>query len=120
MNFEVRVLPEGTRSFGEAHMCAYQGTGPSANAFISISVQPMDPQENPVAEVRSAAKTFLGAQAEAEPIAVGDGGYAYGADTKSEAAARKGNRVFHVEVGGMERAKFKTRKTRRSNCSSRS
>jgi hypothetical protein len=78
-------------------MCAYQATE-SPGTFVSVSVQPADPSEDPIAEVKSAAKTFLGSQMEAERIDVGDGGYAYGSASKSEAAARKGDRVFRAEI----------------------
>ena len=37
---------------------------------------PVDPEEDPIAEVKSSAKTLTGS--EAEQIAVGDDGYAYG------------------------------------------
>ena len=96
VGFAVRDLPAGTRSHGEAQMCAYQSTDASQGAFVSISVQPADPQNDRVAELRSSAKLLAGA--DAEPIQVGEGGYAYGSGSKSEAAARQGGRVFHVEA----------------------
>ena len=95
--FTVQVLAGGTRSYGPAHICAYQATA-EAGVFVSISMAPFDPAEDPITRVRSGAKTFLGGQADAERIDLGDGGYAYGSDSKSEAAARKGDRVFHAEI----------------------
>lgn len=97
VGFQVRVFPAGTRSYGPAEMCAYQSTSQSG-VMVSVSVQPADPREDPVAEVRSAARTFTGA--DAERITLGDGGYAYGSKSKSEAATRSGNRVFHAEIQG--------------------
>jgi hypothetical protein len=100
VGFPVRVLAAGTRAYGPVETCAYQGSE-SADVFVSLSVGPVDPKDDPLARVQSAAKTFLGAQAEADRIAVGDGGYAYGSTGKSEAAARKGDRVYHVDIGAM-------------------
>ncbi len=81
-------------------MCAYQATD-LPGVYVSISVQPADadPDEDPIVQLRSAAKTLLGSQAEAERIEVGDGGFAYGSASRSEAAARRGNRVFHADIG---------------------
>jgi hypothetical protein len=63
-----------------------------------VSVQPADPSQDPIAEVRSAAKTFMGSQTEAECIDVGGGSYAYESASRSEAAARKGDRVFRADI----------------------
>jgi hypothetical protein len=93
----VKVFPQGTRAYGQAEMCAYQGAS-SANTMISISVQPYDANEDPIADLRGSAKRLSGA--EAERIDIGDGGYAYGSKSKSEAAARKGSRVYHAEIMG--------------------
>ena len=97
VGFPVKVFPQGTRAYGQAEMCAYQGAS-SANTMISISVQPYDANEDPIADLRASAKRLSGA--EAERIDIGDGGYAYGSKSKSEAAARKGSRVYHAEIMG--------------------
>ena len=97
VGFPVKVFPQGTRAYGQAEMCAYQGAS-SANTMISISVQPYDANEDPNVDLRASAKRLSGA--EAERIAIGDGGYAYGSKSKSEAAARKGSRVYHAEIMG--------------------
>ena len=111
MGFEVRIVPAETVTFGDAHACTYQGTGVADNAFVTVSVQRADPEEDPVVEVPKAAKRLLGERVEVEPIDVGEGGFAYGARLRSEAAARKGGRAFHAEVWAMERADLKDKKS---------
>jgi hypothetical protein len=98
VGFEVRVLREGTLSAGEHIVCAYQATDADLGAFISIVVAPASEGEQMLTEVRSAAKTFLGEQAEAEAIAVGERGYAYSSARSSAAAAVAGKRVYFVDV----------------------
>ena len=101
VGFPVRVLPEGTRSFGPAEMCAYEGTEARKETFVSLSVEPAGGEEDPIHGVKESARTWLGAGAEAEPIEVGDGGVAFGSSSQSEAAARKGDRVYRAQVGAM-------------------
>ena len=97
VGFPVRVLAQGTRSYGDTEICAYQAVE-SQGVFVSLIVQPVGGDEDPIASVKSGPKALLGAQAEADSVAIGDGGYAYGSDTKSEAAVKKGNRVYHADV----------------------
>ena len=97
VGFPVTVLAQGTRSYGDTEICAYQAVE-SQGVFVSLIVQPVGGEEDPIAGVKAGPKALLGAQAEADPVAIGDGGYAYGSDTKSEAAVRKGNRVYYADV----------------------
>lgn len=110
VGFEVQVLREGTLSAGEAVICAYQATDTELGAFISIVVAPASESEQMLTEVRSAAKTFLGEDAEAETIDVGDGGYAYGSAHKSEAAAVAGARVYLVDISALGTASIGAKK----------
>lgn len=96
--FPVAVFTPGTMKQGPAEICAYRGTQ-SANAFVSVSVQPAGSEEDPVAQLRKTAKALSGSDAEA--LAVGDGGYAFGSPEKSGAIAKKGGRVFHAEISGV-------------------
>lgn len=96
--FPVAVFTAGTQKHGETEICTYRGTQ-NGNALVSVIVQPAGSGEDPVAELRKTARLFTGADASA--IAVGDGGYAYGAEEKSEAIARKGSRIYHAEIGGV-------------------
>jgi hypothetical protein len=97
VGFPVKVLPQGTRSYGATEICAYQAVD-NQGVLVSLTVQPEGGETDPMAGVRSGAKAFLGAQAEAEPVAIGDGGYAYGSGSKSEAAVKKGNRIYHADI----------------------
>ncbi|HEX6863584.1 MAG TPA: hypothetical protein VF414_12245 [Thermoanaerobaculia bacterium] len=98
VGFQVAVLPQGTRVYGPAEMCAYEGTGQFRGTFVSLSAGPAGGEEDPMKKVQQTAKTMLGAAAAAEPIDVGDGGYAYGSGPQSEAVARKGDRTYYVQV----------------------
>ncbi len=97
VGFAVKVLPQGTRRHGDTEICAYQAVE-NQGVFVGLIVQPEGGEEDPIASVRSGAKVMLGAQADAEPVAIGDGGYAYGSDSKSEAAVKKGNRVYLADI----------------------
>ena len=96
--FPVAVFTAGTMKQGPAEICAYRGTQ-SANAFVSVTVQPAGSEEDPVAQLRQAARVLTGSDAAA--IAVGEGGYAFGSKEKSGAIAKKGGRIFHAEISGM-------------------
>jgi hypothetical protein len=98
VGFQVGVLPQGTRVFGPAEVCAYEGTDQLRGTFVSLSAGPAGGEEDPMEKVRETAKLMLGASAEAEPIDVGDGGFAYGSGPQSEAVARKGDRTYYVQV----------------------
>ena len=98
LGFEVRVFAGGTRAVGPAEICAYEATGRLQGTLVTLSVGPAGGEEDPLERVQRAAKTMLGARAEAERIDVGDVGYAYGSNTQSEAAARKGDRAYYVQV----------------------
>ena len=100
--FPVAVFSAGTMKQGPAEICAYRGTQ-STDAFVSVVVQPAGSGEDPVAELRKTAKALTGSDAAA--IAVGDGGYAFGAKEKSGAIARKGARIFHAEISGVPEKK---------------
>jgi len=96
--FPVAVFTAGTQKHGDTEICAYRGTQ-SANAFVSVIVQPAGSGEDPVAQLRKTAKVLTGSDAAA--IAIGDGGYAFGSQEKSGAVARKGSRIYHAEISGV-------------------
>ena len=105
IGFQVRVIRETTRSFGEQVSCNYQVTddkAPKLGAFVAINVAPASKGNEFLERVRSGAQTIAGKQAEA--IDVGERGYAYGGDSMSEAAAIAGGRVYHVGVSSLERS----------------
>lgn len=98
IGFNVRSMSGPGGGGGGAMLCAYQATDPALGAFVSIAAAPLAPGEDPLADVRAAATTYLGARGAAEPIDVGERGYAYGSASKSEAAAIRSSRVYRVDV----------------------
>src|SRR6476620_7067826 len=80
IGFAVRSMPDASRSEPGTLLCAYQSTDKAPGAFVSIAVAPLSPGEDARAEIR-------GEGADAEPIDVGERGYAYGSASKSGAAA---------------------------------
>ena len=52
------------------------------------------------AQMRQRVKVARGPSAQVERIEVGDGGWAYGSSSQSEAAARAGGKVYHVRMSG--------------------
>ena len=98
IGFTVRSMPGASRSAPGTLLCAYQATDARLGAFVSIAVAPLSPGEDAMSEIRAAARTILGEQADAQPIDVGERGYAYGSASKSEAAAIRMSQVYHVDV----------------------
>jgi hypothetical protein len=98
IGFTVRSMRDASRSAPGTLLCAYQATDPRLGAFVSIAVAPLAAGEDAMSEIRAAARTILGAQADAQPIDVGERGYAYGSVSKSEAAAIRMSQVYHVDV----------------------
>jgi hypothetical protein len=110
IGFPVRSMPEASRSEPGTLLCAYQATDPALGAFVSIAVAPLSPGEDAMSEVRESAKTFLGEQAEADAIDVGERGYAYGSMSKSEAAAIRASQVYRVDVTSSSSTRLGDRK----------
>ncbi|MGE5091147.1 MAG: hypothetical protein ACM3OH_03170 [Bacillota bacterium] len=98
IGFTVRSMRDASRSAPGTLLCAYQATDSRLGAFVSIAVAPLAAGEDAMSEIRAAARTILGAQADAQPIDVGERGYAYGSASKSEAAAIRMSQVYHVDV----------------------
>jgi hypothetical protein len=65
---------------------------------IELAVQPEQAADEIFAKLQQRMKTARGQAAEAERISVGDGGWAYGAGSQSEAAARRGGKVYHARM----------------------
>jgi hypothetical protein len=103
IGFAVRSMPDASRSEAGTLLCAYQSTGKAPGAFVSIAVAPLSPGEDAMAEI-------LGEQAGAEPIDVGERGYAYGSPSKSGAAAVRLSQVYRVDVTSMNGAPLGDRK----------
>ena len=110
IGFPVRAMPGASRSEPGTLLCAYQATDAALGAFVSIAVAPLSPGEDAMSEVRESAKTFLGEQADADAIDVGERGYAYGSMSKSEAAAIRASQVYRVDVTSAAAARLGDRK----------
>jgi hypothetical protein len=65
---------------------------------VTIIAGPTEQSDEVFGRMRESVKRLLGANAEPEAIQVGERGYAYGSDSKSEAAAVSGGRAYHAEV----------------------
>lgn len=110
IGFAVRSMPEASRSDPGTLLCAYRAADAALGAFVSIAVAPLAPGEDAMSEVRESAKAILGEQADAEAIDVGERGFAYGSMSKSEAAAIRASRVYHVDVTSTASARLGDRK----------
>jgi hypothetical protein len=96
VGFAVRSMPRAASAGNGVLLCAYRSADAGLGAFVSIAAAPLAPGEDALAEVRAAAGASGGPGA--EPIDVGERGYAYGSSSKSEAAAIRASRVYHVDV----------------------
>jgi hypothetical protein len=65
---------------------------------IELAVHPARAADEIFASLQQRVKMARGQSAEAERIDVGDGGWAYGAGSQPEAAAREGDKVYHARM----------------------
>jgi hypothetical protein len=65
---------------------------------IELAVQPAQRADDIFAELRQRVRLARGESAEAERISIGEGGWAYGAGSQSEAAARSGGKVYRARM----------------------
>ncbi|HJU64318.1 MAG TPA: hypothetical protein VJ596_01515 [Gemmatimonadaceae bacterium] len=110
VGLEVRAFPQGTRSYGPNVVCAYQATNQDLGAFVTTVVGPAAGRDEVLTEMKESAKTFAGESAELETVRVGDGGFAYGSSSKSEAAAVTGGRLYHAEISSTASANIGDKK----------
>lgn len=75
--------------------CVYELTGRYRGTTIELTGEPASLAEDVFTKVKQSAKVLNGQNAEAERIAVGSGGWAYGGDG-GDAAAAGGGHVYHV------------------------
>jgi hypothetical protein len=73
-------------------------TGRYRGTFIELTGNPASLAEDVFGKVKQSAKVMNGDRAEAQRIDVGSGGWAYGGDGGSEAAAADGAHVYHVTL----------------------
>ncbi|MGH7605711.1 MAG: hypothetical protein ACREME_00100 [Gemmatimonadales bacterium] len=80
-----------------AGMCNYTlRSDPTVS--IELAVQPAQRADDIFAQLQQRVRLARGESAEAERISVGDGGWAYGAGSQSEAAARRRGKVYRARM----------------------
>jgi hypothetical protein len=92
------VTLKSTGGSPDSFLCGYEMTGRYRGAFIELTANPASLAEDVFGKVKQSAKVMNGDRAEAERIDVGGGGWAYGGDGGSEAAAADGAHVYHVTL----------------------
>jgi hypothetical protein len=80
-----------------AGMCNYTLRA-DPTVSIELAVQPAGAADEIFAELQQRMKLARGQSAEAERISIGEGGWAYGAGSQSEAAARRGGKVYRARM----------------------
>jgi hypothetical protein len=84
-------------AMGASGLCNYT-LHADPTVHIELGVQPARGADALFAQLQQRVKMARGQSAAAERIDVGDGGWAYGAGSQSEAAARRGEKVYHARM----------------------
>ena len=66
--------------------------------FVELTVRPAAAADSLFESIKTSAKGMLGQSAEADRIDVGEGGWAYGSGSRSEAAAVARGRLYHANM----------------------
>lgn len=82
----------------DSFLCGYEMTGRYRGTFIELTGNPASLAEDEFGKVKQSVKVMNGDDAKAERIDVGAGGWAYGGDGGSEAAAADGGHVYHATL----------------------
>jgi hypothetical protein len=82
----------------DSFLCSYELTGRYRGTSIELTGEPASLAEDVFSKVKQSVKVMNGDAAEAERIDVGRGGWAYGGDAGSEAAAADAGHVYHVSL----------------------
>jgi hypothetical protein len=82
----------------DSFLCSYELTGRYRGTSIELTGNPASLAEDVFSKVKQSVKVMNGDAAEAERIDVGLGGWAYGGDAGSEAAAADAGHVYHVTL----------------------
>ena len=77
--------------------CSYQ-LDEDSDVEIELSIKPANLAEMFFAGFQDRMKTRLGPDTRADALNLGDEGWAYGAASGSEAAVRKGDRIYHASL----------------------
>jgi hypothetical protein len=91
-----------TQAIGSSwSMCQYELTGRYRGNFLELARQPASLAEPMYAEMRQTVKVMKGANATLDKIDVGSGGWAYGSNSKSDAAAVVGSHAYRATLAYM-------------------
>ncbi|HKT60147.1 MAG TPA: hypothetical protein VJQ46_08860 [Gemmatimonadales bacterium] len=78
--------------------CQYEMTGRYRGNFVELTGQPASKADSVFGDLKRAAKGMKGIDAEADRLDLGSGGWAYGSNSLSEAAAVVGTHVYHARM----------------------
>ncbi len=81
--------------------CMYEMTGRYRGTFLELSRQPKARADAIFAQMQQTVKMMKGSDAKPDRIDLGSGGWAFGSNSKSEAAAVVGAQVYHVGLSYM-------------------
>ncbi len=91
-----------TQSIGSTwSRCMYEMTGRYRGNFLELGRQPAPRADAIFAEMQQAVKIMKGGDAKPERIDLGSGGWAFGSNSKSEAAAVVGSQVYRASLSYM-------------------
>jgi hypothetical protein len=91
-----------TQSLGSTwSRCTYEMTGRYRGNFLELGRQPVARADAIFTEMQQAVKVMKGADAKPERIDLGSGGWAFGSNSKSEAAAVVGSQVYRASLSYM-------------------
>lgn len=80
------------------NICQYEMSGRYRGNFLELRNQPASRAPSIYEDLKRRAKAMKGQAAEADPVDVGGGGWAYGSNSQSDAAAVVGARVYRATL----------------------
>jgi len=81
--------------------CQYEMTGRYRGTFVELTGEPASKADSVFSDIKRATKGMKGMDAEADQLDLGSGGWAFGSNSMSEAAAVVGNHVYHAKMDYM-------------------
>jgi len=83
---------------GKWMICQYELTGRYRGVFIELSTQPASRADAAFAELRRAVKGMKGQAATPDSVKLGEGGWAYGSGSRSQAAVVAKGRLYQANM----------------------
>jgi len=96
--FEVTFTTSIGTSPDRQMACMYEMAGRYRGTFLDLTGQPASEADSVFADIKRAVKGMKGIDAEADRLDLGSGGWAYGSNSLSEAAAVVGSHVYHARL----------------------